>query len=87
MEIDLGQDITFNVRYNGETYELKEPTVGAVEKFEKAFNKKDSSKQRALIDFVSSLGMPSDVASAMGVTKLNRLAQGLTLGLEEEKKS
>ena len=84
MDIDLGQDVVFNVKLNDKEYKLREPSALEVEKYQVELKKDEDSATTLLISFVSSLGMDKDVASAMGIRKLTKLMQGI-IGVMNEK--
>ena len=84
-EIDLGSDVVFSVKYNGQQYQLTEPSLEQVEEYQKAVKGKDEDPTfDDLVGFLSSLGIPSEVLRKMGITKLKKLTDGLLGGLEKK---
>jgi hypothetical protein len=72
MDIDLGDEVKVKVKWKGRDYELREPTVAEVEKIG------EGAAQMSVIDFLTKLGLPGDVAGAMGVSKARALIDGIT---------
>lgn len=84
--IDLGNDVEFEVKYAGAVYALREPSAREMNEYQKAL-KADEKNERGielLIDFVSRLGLPKDVAEKMPGSKLNRLVSGLVEGMAKK---
>lgn len=81
MDIDLGQDVSFNVKYNGQAYVLREPTVRETQGLKLAQEQDDL----AVIRFLSSLGLPEDVALNMPITKMKKLVEGMVGAISEKK--
>lgn len=84
MNIDLGDEVVFNVVHNGAEYQLREPLLKEVKEFQKQAND-DNDDGDAFVDFVVKLGMPREVAENLGVIKLRKLADGLTGAITEKK--
>jgi len=84
MEIDLGGKVVFKVRYDGNTYELNEPTGYDIQSLQKDL-KDDSDNIKPFLGFVTKLGMPEDIAKGLGVTKIKKLANGLIGAMDEKK--
>lgn len=72
-EIDLGEEITFKVKYKGVEYSLVEPTVAQIEKL-----RKSEDRDGFLVDFLNELGLPKDVVSGMGMSKATTLLESIT---------
>lgn len=72
VKIDLGDDVKIEVDFKGRKFELREPTVAEVEKIGEGIDK------MSVVDFLTKLGLPADVASAMGVSKARALIDGIT---------
>lgn len=81
MEIDLGQDVAFKVKYNSKEYTLREPTV----KETVAFRDVGNEDQYAVLKFISSLGLPLEVAEAMPISKIKKLIEALVGAVQEKK--
>jgi hypothetical protein len=72
-EIDLGADTVIKVKWRGQEYSLREPTVRELEQFKES-NKDESSK---VFEFVEMLGMPKGVIDDMPASKAKHLFDGL----------
>lgn len=81
MDIDLGEELTFNVKVGSNSYILREPTYKDV----KALQGSDVEEDVAFINLVVGLGMPEDVAENLGVLKLKKLADGIMAPFSEKK--
>ncbi len=82
MEIDLGNEVVFKVKLNGEVYSLREPTVKDI----RVLNQKGEDKSdESVIDFIVSLGMPQKIADNLGLMKLKKLSEGLVSTFQEKK--
>lgn len=77
MDIDLGGKTVFRVSYDGKVYALREPTVNDIEMLQ-ASTAGDEKSVKPFLDLVEKLGMPRDVANNLGITKLKKLADGIT---------
>lgn len=82
MDIDLGNEIVFKVKLNGQTHEMREPTLKDVKNFQAG---SAENAEQGFLDFVVSLGLPLDVAENMGVTKLKKLSESLIVSFDEKK--
>ena len=80
MDIDLGNEIIFNVKLNGQSYKLREPTYKDIKKLNA-----DKDNEEASIDLLCDLGLPKEVADGMGVLQLTKLIKTITGSLEEKK--
>jgi hypothetical protein len=69
--IDLGDEVKLDVRYKGQVYAVREPTVSEIESLE-------SGDKMNVTDFLVQLGMPRDVVLTMGVSKARALIEGIT---------
>lgn len=81
MDIDLGQDIEFVVKYNGAEYKLREPSVKEVS----FLKEKSPDDQGAVLEFLSILGLPVSISENMPVTKLKKLVDSMVGVLSEKK--
>ena len=83
MDIDLGEELVFNVRLGDKVYKMSEPTVHRLE----AYREKQSGNESMLpaIELLVDLGLPKQVGETMGVTKLTKLIEGITGALTEKK--
>lgn len=81
MDIDLGQDIEFVVKYNGTEYKLREPSVKEVS----FLKEKSPDDQDAVLEFLSLLGLPVSISENMPVTKLKKLVDSMVGVLSEKK--
>jgi len=83
MDIDLGEELVFNVRLGDKVYKMSEPTVQRLE----AYREKQSGNESMLpaIELLVDLGLPKQVGETMGVTKLTKLIEGITGALTEKK--
>lgn len=79
MDIDLGQDVEFLIKYNGASYKMREPSV------KETMALKDSNSNEDLIQFLSRLGMDANVLEAMPISKMKKLVESM-LGAISEKK-
>jgi hypothetical protein len=86
MEIDLGQEITYDVKYNGEIYKLREPSVSDVNKFQQKMKKSDDDDNINLtLSFITELGLPDGIAKNLGVQKMKLLVEKIVGELQEKK--
>lgn len=69
--IDLGDEIPVKVNFKGQTYSLREPTVGECENLKLDGDTLDVPK------FLSNLGMPIAVVNGMGLSRARMLVEGL----------
>jgi hypothetical protein len=79
MDIDLGQDVEFVVKYNGASFKMREPSVL------EATSLKDGTDTMSIVDFLNKLGLPTEVANKMPVSKMKKLVETM-LGAISEKK-
>jgi hypothetical protein len=82
-EIDLGDEIKLKVKYAGQEFQLREPTVGELDAF-KSENLEDSGAT-FIADFLAKLGMPKDIVLNMGMSKARQLVDGLMDMLTKKK--
>lgn len=86
MELDLGSRPSANVTVGADVYKMSVPSV----KQSLIFNNKlngcpdDLARTEAFIEFVSELGMPSNIVEGLSTQQLTKLAEGL-LGNSEKK--
>lgn len=73
-EIDLGDELKITVKYAGQAYAVREPTVGEIDWFRE---QKDVEGSAVVVAFLSKLGMPAEVVKAMGMSKAKQLIDGL----------
>lgn len=79
MDIDLGQDVEFVVKYNGASFKMREPSVL------EATSLKDESDTIAIVEFLEKLGLPKEAAEKMPISKMKKLVETM-LGAISEKK-
>lgn len=79
MDIDLGQDVEFVVKYNGASFKMREPSVL------EATSLKDGSDTISIVEFLEKLGLPKSAAEKMPVSKMKKLVETM-LGAISEKK-
>lgn len=79
MDIDLGQDVEFVIKYNGASYKMREPSV------RETMALKDSTSNEDLIQFLAKLGMDAKVLESMPISKMKKLVESM-LGAISEKK-
>lgn len=79
MDIDLGQDIEFNIKYKGATYKMREPSV------KEAASLGDSENSMEVIQFLSKLGLPEQVLSDMPLSKMKKLVESMLGSIQEKK--
>ena len=84
MEIDLGQEIVFDVKLGDKAFKLREPTALEVQAFQRRSQDSEDTVME-LVSFVAMLGMEEQVAKSLGITKLNKLVEGIVGGLSEKK--
>lgn len=72
-EIDLGDEVKVKVKFKGKEFELREPTVEEVEKIAA-----DGVEKMSAADFLTKLGLPSDVAKGLGISKARAIIDGIT---------
>ncbi len=77
--IDLGSSVEFEVKWAGAVYKLREPSAKEMgiyqSKIEEAQAKGNSID--ALIQFVSDLGLPKEIAEALPASKLAVLVESI----------
>ena len=83
--IDLGDEVIFKVKLAGKEYKLSEPTARQVRTFQKESKDSKDEDVASFCNFVTRLGLPSEVAADLGITKIKKLAEGLVGGLNEKK--
>ncbi len=81
MDIDLGQDVSFKVTYNGSVYMLREPSVKEV----MGLKDMDAQDQNAILSFMDNLGLPVAVSEKMPISKVKRLIDTLVGAISEKK--
>ena len=87
MEIDLGEDVFFNIKLNGKVYKLLEPTVDHLRKYQKNIKiKKDGDEELdSFMSLLVDIGLPEDVSKSLGFSKLKKLSDGIVGGLDIKK--
>lgn len=83
MDIDLGQEVVFNVKLGGQEYRLAEPSVSHVKKFQDKL--KDNDEISAFLFLIEELGLPKDVCGKLSVTQIKKLSEGIMGGISEKK--
>lgn len=81
MDIDLGSSIKFNVKFNENSYEMREPTVGEMMKL-KDLSADDHSK---IVDFLAILGMPREATESMPIRSVKALIDTIVGAISEKK--
>lgn len=81
MDIDLGAKSVFNVKYNGATYSLREPTV----KETLSLSESTEGDKTFVLKFLVSLGLPEEVASSLEISKVKVLMEALVGSITEKK--
>jgi hypothetical protein len=81
MDIDLGSDIVFQVKYNGQTYNVKEPVIGQLDKL------KGNSENDIVpvLDLLDDLGLPKSISVKMPMSKVKKLLDTMLGQLTEKK--
>jgi hypothetical protein len=74
-EIDLGDELKISVKYAGQTYSLREPTVSEIDAFREQATDADSMQK--LVALLERLGMPKGIVEKMGMSKARQLIDGL----------
>lgn len=85
MDINLGDDIIFKVSLNGESYELREPTVKEMSEFKSNLDASEDKGLDEMISLLVRIGMPSEVVNSLGIQKMNKLVEGILGGVTEKK--
>lgn len=83
MEIDLGQDVEFVIKYNGASYKMREPSVEETMSLRASTD--NASDMGSVIKFLNTLGMPEPVLVKMPIGKMKKLVESM-LGAIQEKK-
>jgi len=83
--IDLGAEVTFNVKIGSAEYKLSEPSVLQVAAFRDELKQDEDKSIECFLSLVTKLGMPKEVAESLGVSKLAILAESLTKGVSKKK--
>lgn len=83
MLIDLGDKITYEVKYAGKIYELREPTAKDVQKLQSKVDEGDDFSR--FMDFLVSLGLPAEICESLGLSKIKKLTDKLTEEFAEKK--
>lgn len=83
MEIDLGQDIVFNVKMGAKSYELSEPTVRDINELQKSLEG-GGEELELFISLLEKLGLPEDVSNSLGVLRMKKLVDGIMGGISEK---
>ena len=74
MELDLGKKTVYKVKLEGETYEVKKPSVREISSFNKKIKDVDATDQFDITkDWVASLGMPSEVVEDLEMDQFTQL--------------
>ncbi len=79
MNIDLGDGLV-NVKFQGQIYKLREPSMDDVDKF------KDAKEDGRFIEkFLNDLGMPEEVIKKMGLLTQRKFLDQLIKPISEKK--
>jgi hypothetical protein len=81
--IDLGEDISFLVKYKGKEISLREPTLSEIEMFQDQDSSDNSLKSIEL--FLKKLGAPDGFAGELGVSKAKILVEDIVEKLTKKK--
>jgi len=81
MDIDLGSSIKFNVKFDGNVYEMREPTVGEM----MALKDLASDDHSKIVDFLALLGMPKSATESMPIRSVKALVDGIVGAISEKK--
>ena len=78
-ELNLDSQAKIKATFQGQSYEIKEPTLEQQTKFENAMKGVDESKSLdCTLDYLQELGLPKQVAVKVGLSKLKVLLTTLT---------
>lgn len=81
MKIDLGESVKYEVVFEGKKYELREPTLADARLVKQAG---EGDNIQGFIDFVVALGLPEEVASSLGLSKIKTLTEALMGDIEKK---
>jgi hypothetical protein len=84
MDLDLGSNVQVNVKVMGGEYKMRVPTVKEAREFQKKSEDKKADQTEVLLDLLSDLGMPKEVAESLDVVQIRKLSDGL-LSVSEKK--
>ncbi len=83
--IDLGQANEMEVKWAGVVYKLREPSAKEMNAYQKQIKADEENSLDLLIQFVSSLGLPKEIAETLSAAKLNQLVEGLVEEMAKKK--
>jgi len=81
MDLDLGKRTVFKVKYEGETYDVKKPSVKEVSLFNrklKEAGKDEYAQLDATKAWISGLGMPANVIEELEMEQFNLLLESIS---------
>jgi len=77
-ELDLGSKKYVNVKFNGESYKLRFPTILEAKDLTSKFSESSESDQLDLtISLIESLGLPKDIINQLDIDQLTSLVNCL----------
>jgi hypothetical protein len=80
-EINLGQPTILKINYDGKAYEVRRPKFKELSDYQVRLSEAKSDDQKMMneiLDFLSGLGFPKDVALELEVDQLERLIEAVT---------
>lgn len=84
LNLDLDNDsASMKVKFKGQEYLLTSPSVGMIQKMQKAINDKKDEVD-CIIELVEKCGLPKEIALEIPMNKLKLIIESLT---DSEKKS
>ena len=84
MDIDVGSKAVVKVRHDGQTHEMRLPSVDEVEVFQEELKKEGAKEHAVFCDLVAKLGFPHEVAKGFDIRQFKKFTTGL-LGIAEKK--
>lgn len=83
--LDLGAKTVYEIKYDGKTYQLKEPTARDINNYQKASKENEGKELENLLNFLNDLGLPKEIGEELGLSKIEKLSKYL-IGEFSEKK-
>lgn len=84
MDIDLGQEVVYNVKLGDKKFTLSEPTVKEMQTLFLSL-KDGASEVDEFLSLLVKLGLPEDDANSLGLNKMKKLVDCI-MGVGPEKK-
>lgn len=81
MDIDLGAEIKFNIKHNGQTYVIREPSVKEVLDFQSEAEK----DQLSIVKFLDKLGLPQSVSESLSARQIKTIVDTMVGAISEKK--